>query len=70
MNAIIPIDPKHLGHNNGLTLYKSLRKCEKKYGKSSDDCKWAKRNGFQMEGRLDRRKGTYILPDLTNTNSL
>ncbi|MFC1840732.1 hypothetical protein ACFL1N_14210 [Thermodesulfobacteriota bacterium] len=37
----------------------SLRKCEKKYGKNSDECISARRNGYQMEGRLDRREGTY-----------
>ena len=37
----------------------SLRKCEKKYGKNSERCKWARKNGYQMEGRLDRRQGTY-----------
>ena len=37
----------------------SLKKCEKKYGKNSERCKWARKNGYQMEGRLDRRQGTY-----------
>lgn len=37
----------------------NLQKCEKKYGKDSDNCKRARRNGYQMEGRLDRREGTY-----------
>lgn len=37
----------------------SLRECEKKYGKGSDNCKWARRNGYQMENRLDRREGAY-----------
>jgi hypothetical protein len=36
-----------------------LRKCEKKYGKDSENCKWAIKNGYKMEGRLDRREGTY-----------
>jgi len=35
----------------------SLRKCEKKYGKGSERCQWAIKNGYQMEGRLDRRQG-------------
>jgi hypothetical protein len=38
----------------------SLRKCEKIYGKNSERCKWARGEmGYQMEGRLDRRQGTY-----------
>ena len=39
----------------------SLRKCEKKYGKGSERCKWARVKGYQMEGRLDRREGTYTM---------
>jgi hypothetical protein len=35
----------------------NLRKCEKKYGKGADQCKWARKNGHQMEGRIDRRVG-------------
>ncbi len=37
----------------------SLRKCKKKYGKGSDRCRWARKNGYQMEGRLDRKQGSY-----------
>ena len=37
----------------------SLRKCEKKYGKGSSDCRWARSMGYQMDGRLDRREGSY-----------
>ena len=39
----------------------SLRECERKYGKGSENCKWAKSKGYQMEGRLDRREGTYTM---------
>jgi len=37
----------------------SLKECEKKYGKDSEKCKWARDMGFQMEGRLDSEEGTY-----------
>lgn len=35
----------------------NLRECEKKYGKGSDNCKWAKREGYQLEGRVFRKTG-------------
>ena len=37
----------------------NLRKCEKKYGKDAAECKWARKNGYQMEGRIDRHSGSY-----------
>jgi len=37
----------------------SLRECEKKYGKGSERCRWARSIGYQMEGRLDRKQGSY-----------
>lgn len=37
----------------------SLRECEKKYGEGSEKCKWARKNKYQMEGRVDRKAGSY-----------
>jgi len=37
----------------------SLKQCKRKYGKGSERCKWARQNGFQMEGRVDRYSGSY-----------
>jgi len=37
----------------------SLNECEKKYGKGSEKCKWARKNKYQMEGRVDRYSGSY-----------
>ena len=45
-----------------VTLWKdkiSLKECEKKHGKGSKHCEGARRNGFQMEGPLDRKQGIY-----------
>ena len=36
-----------------------LRECERKYGKGSHRCQWARKNGYQMEGLLDRKQGTF-----------
>ncbi len=37
----------------------SLKECEKRYGKGSKQCKWARKNGYQFEGRIDRYSGRY-----------
>jgi len=37
----------------------SLRECEKRYGEGSEHCKWARKNKYQMEGRIDRYSGSY-----------
>lgn len=38
----------------------NLAQCERKYGKNSPNCQWARANGYQMEGRLDQREGDYV----------
>jgi hypothetical protein len=37
----------------------SLKECEKRYGVGSKQCEWAKKNNYQMEGRIDRYSGEY-----------
>ncbi|MDY6990441.1 MAG: hypothetical protein SWQ30_20560 [Thermodesulfobacteriota bacterium] len=37
----------------------NLQECEKKYGKDSNRCQGARKNGFQMESPLDQKRGTY-----------
>jgi len=37
----------------------SLRECEKRYGKGSKQCKWARKNKYQLEDRIDRYTGRY-----------
>jgi hypothetical protein len=35
----------------------NLRECEKRYGKGSERCKWARLNTYQLEGRVFRKTG-------------
>ena len=37
----------------------SKRECYKKYGDGSEKCRWAEKNGYQMEGRLDSQTGNF-----------
>jgi hypothetical protein len=33
----------------------SLKECEQRYGKGSEKCKWARKNNYQLEGRVARK---------------
>ena len=50
------------GFNYVVALWReriSLAACRSRYGKDSEQCARAERNGFQLEGRLDEREGKY-----------
>ena len=52
----------HGGFNYVTALWReriSLVTCRSRYGRDSEQCARAERNGFQLEGRLDEREGKY-----------
>ncbi len=52
----------HGGFNYVAAVWReriSLRTCRRRYGRDSEQCARAERNGFQMEGRLDEWEGRY-----------